>query len=1273
MSSYISFLNEMSNKYKIIPLIGFLFLGNCFGIAQTQVLHPTPTHIAVNNSIAQTLATTNSYINYVENKGQWYNKVLYQGDFNGGRIFLEKNALTYLFFPPGGLERLHPNPNGNPQDFVSCSMTFQAVRMEFENSLPASVEGGDRKEFYNNYFLGNDRSKWASGVPVFGEVNYNSIYPGISIKVFSDLNNVRYDFLIEPHADITKLKMRFTGQNYLSMKDGQLVIHTEIGDIAQARPIAYQEVNGKKVNVDCDFVLNNDEISFNIKGPYNASLPLVIDPTLVFATFSGSTADNWGMSATYDAMSNAYTSGIAFSAGYPVTPGAFQVTFQGGGTGGGNHWPWPDSTGFDIVISKFNPTGTTLLFSTYLGGNDNEEPQSLVVDNTNNLLVLGRTYSTNFPTTPGAYSNTSGGGADLSITKFDSSGVLLASTYVGGSGDDGVNISAIENFLGSLKHNYADDGRGDIVVDNNNNVYVASCTSSPNFPTTAGAIQSSSQGMQDGCAFKMSSNLTTMLWGTYLGGSSDDAAYNIALNSKNEAYVAGGTSSSNFPTTPTTLQPAYSGAIDGFVVHLSTTGTLLQSTYLGTSGYDQAFFVQTDKYNNVYAYGQTSGNYPITAGVYSNPNSGQFIHEMDPTLSKTIFSTEFGSGRGVPDIAPSAFLVDNCLNIYISGWAGDLYGYNGLTSSSIGLPVTSNAYRSTPNVLNNSWTGNVNNGEDFYFMVMQKQASSLWYATYFGSTGGNNGSLAHVDGGTSRFDKRGVIYQAICGGCGGYSDIPTTPGAWSATNKSPNCNNALVKFKMDLLETIASFIISPNVTAGCAPFAVNFKNITTYGHAFRWFFGNGDTSSVVSPTYTYTKPGTYKVMLIATDSTTCNVTDTGYATVRVVVPLTFTAPSTFVCLGDSVALTTTTTGAIGAAKYTWSPSNGLNDTNTASPHAAPLGSATYYVSAKDSFCTVIDTVHVQVYTNTTKIIPRNDQLCLGDSLALTTDSSFVSYVWSTGSTASSIEARNGGPYFVATTDKHGCKGKDSVEVLAFSKVPLTEFDTTICQNTIIHLYADSGNYKYTWEPPYGLSAYNIYNPVAKPFGSVTYTVTVTNGPCVSKDSSVIKIKPMPTVQTMPDSMMVLPGQVVTLNAIGTPPFTWSPTAELSCTMCATTVVKVDSNTVFYVQVADSDGCKALDSVIVDVLPTMYIPDAFTPNGDGLNDVFRPKFTGYSTIEVYIFDRWGQLIYHWNTLDGGWDGTMAGKKVEEDTYVYMLKAVTYFNQVYQKIGSVTVIR
>lgn len=1255
----------MKKKYKIVFLFLVFLTGNQLLRAQKNL----PQSVKVGKAIAETENATDAYINYTENKGQWYNKVLYQGDFQGGRIFLEKDAFTYVFTPSGWEERLHPGPNTKREDLRYCVMTFQAVRMQFLNTMPAAIEGGEQRSYYSNYFLGNDKSKWASRARSFGEVNYNNLYPGISVKVFSDMRNVRYDFTVDPHTSASQIKMKFAGQNSLSLSNNQLVIHTEIGDIAQARPIAYQYINGRKVNVDCDFVLNNDEVSFAIKGNYDANEPLIIDPTLVFSTFTGSTADNWGMSATYDAYSNAYTSGICFAIGYPTSPGAFQMTFQGGGTGGGNNWPAPDNTGFDIVVSKFNPTGSKLLYSTYLGGSDNEQPMSLVVDNNNNLLVLGHTYSTNFPTTPGAFQTSNQGGADIIISKFDTSGTqLLVSTYVGGSGDDGVNISDLEDSLGSLKYNYADNGRADIVVDNNNNVYVASCTKSTNFPVTAGALQGGPQGQQDGCAFEMNMNLSAMVWSTYLGGSGDDAAYNIALNSTNEAYVVGGTASSNFPTTAGTIQPTYSGNIDGFLVHLSQTGKLLQSTFLGTAGYDQAYFVQTDKYNLVYVCGQTSGNYPITKGVYSNANSGQFIHGLTGNLGKTLFSTEFGSGRGVPDIAPSAFLVDRCLNIYVSGWGGRLYGYNRATSSTVGLPTTPGAFRTTPNIVNGF--GYSNNGEDFYFMVLDNYADSLLYATYFGSTGGANGSMAHVDGGTSRFDKRGAIYQAICGGCGGYSDIPTTPTAWSKTNDGPNCNNALVKFQMDLYQTVASFVLAPAVPVGCAPFKVTFNNTTSNGQHFQWQFGDGSTSTVQSPTYTYTKPGTYTIMLIGVDSTTCNQVDTSYGTIRVVAPPKLVAPSAFVCLGDSVTLTSK---ASDSCSYVWSPFNMVSSVATPNTKVAPLGNTNFYITVHDSFCTVTDTVNVQVFHNVTVVIPDSAKLCVGDSIKLTTDSSYVKYAWSTGSANPFIEVKAGGSYSVATVDKHGCKGQDSVTVIPYKKVPLTKFDTVICLGHKVDLYADSGDYKYFWAPPFGLNKTNIFDPVARPLSTTTYTVTVTNGPCISVDSSRILVKPLPLVKTDPDSVMALPGQVVSLLVTGTPPFLWTPSSELSCNDCASPTYKADSNRVFYVSVADSDGCSAMDSVMVDVIPTIYIPDAFTPNGDGLNDVFRPKFTGYSSIQVYIFDRWGQLIYQWNTLDGGWDGTVNGHKVEEDTYVYMIKAVSYLHKPYQAIGNVTVIR
>ncbi|MBA3705335.1 MAG: SBBP repeat-containing protein, partial [Bacteroidetes bacterium] len=770
-----------------------------------------------------------SYVNYAENKGQWIDKVLYQGDYRGGRIFLEKNAFTYLFYPSAGLGR-HSHSNNKDKNSELDTLTFQSVRMEFKNSNLANIEGGDKKSFYNNYFIGNDPQHWASGASVYGNILYKNIYPGIMVTVLSNQNDVRYDFTVAPHADISNIKLHFTGQNGLSVNtNGQLVIHTQIGDMVQAKPIAFQEINGKKIDVDCHFNLKDDILSFVIKGEYDPSQTLIIDPTLVFATYSGSTADNWGMTATYDAAGNAYTAGIVFNPGYPVTTGAFQMTFN---TGGGMSGDPLMGGSFDISISKFNPTGTNILFSTYLGGGDQEAPTSIVADNNSNLFVLGRSYSNNFPVTSGTYKNTLSGGSDLIISKFNATGTqLLGSTYVGGSGDDGVNISATESYRGSLKYSYADDGRSDIVLDNNNNVFVASCTKSVNFPTTAGAYQTANKGMQDGCAFKMNSTLSTMLWSTYLGGTANDAAYNIAVNSKNEAYVTGGTESNNFPTTTGVLKPAYSGAIDGFVTHISPTGSLLQSTYLGTTGYDQAYFIQTDKSDNVYVCGQTSGKYPITAGVYSVANSSQFIHEMNSSLSTTVFSTEFGSGRNTPDICLSAFLVDNCQNIYISGWASIISGYNNLTSSTTGLAVTANAYRGTTI------------GDDFYFMVLTRNAASLLYGTFFGGTQ----SPQHVDGGTSRFDPKGTIYQAMCQSCGGFTDMPTTPGAWSKTNKSSNCNSALVKMDMNILDTVTPS--HTNVT--CYGMNDGSASVTLQGGiglpvTYTWMPGGNTTKSVTN-------------------------------------------------------------------------------------------------------------------------------------------------------------------------------------------------------------------------------------------------------------------------------------------------------------------------------------------------------------------------------------------------------------------------------------------
>lgn len=1431
-------------------------------------------------------------LNYIQNKGQWNEKVLYRTDFRGGRMFLHSNSFTYLFYPAEGFTKLHPHPGGK-QESDEHVFNFHVVQMEFAGSQTASVNGGEVQETYHNYYLGNDPKHWTSRVPLYKHVTYSDLYPGISVKAFSDNNNVRYDFAVAPNADPSQIKLKFIGQNGISIRNGHLYLETEVGEILQQAPYAYQVIHGEKRRVNCHYKLSENVVSFEATG-YDPENELIIDPTLVFSTFTGSTQDNWGMSATYDAVGNGYTSGAVFdpdtaagSVGYPTTAGAFQSAFGGGQTNATYSY-----MGFDIVVSKFNPTGSGLLYSTYLGGKDNESPMSTIVDNNNNLIVVGRSYSVNYPTTAGAYDQTLNGAgqADIVVTKFNSTGTaLVASTFVGGTADDGVSISGVETYIGSLKYNYADDGRTDVIVDANNNVYVASCTISSNFPVTAGCAQSMNKGLQDACVFKLNSSLSSLIYSTYLGGNQNDAAYNLALDANNEVYVTGGTESANFPTTSGVLHSTYGGAIDGFVTHLSANGsTIKHSTFIGTSAYDQSFFIQIDKFGKIYIYGQSSGSYPVTSGVYSNANSGQFIHCMNPTLSGTFFSTVFGTSKGSPDIAPSAFLVDNCQNIYTSGWGGTLFGYNEFSSTTNGLPTTSGAYQTTTD------------GSDFYFFVLQKNAASLLYATFIGGPQ----SQEHVDGGTSRFDKQGVIYQAICEGCGGLSDLPTTPTAWSTTNNSSNCNNALIKFKFDLLITIASFNIAPAVNVGCAPFSCTFQNTSANATAYSWNFGDGTTSTAASPTHVYTTPGNYTVTLIGTDTNTCNMYDTAYAYIRVTPNPTVTIPAVPpICTGSTVQLNANSSTAL---SYTWSPGTALTNTNTANPVASPTVSTQYIVTVKDSFCTASDTVMVTVHngtpptivgpnqlcsgdsvnlsttttfstyawstgattptiwvhsagvysittqdtggcigkdtilitvlptpvanysvnagtgcvpftahfnytgfgasnyswnfgdgttstqpspahtytatgsytvsfvvTNTTscnvpdtatsvitvnpiptltiatpppycigdtvqmnavsptatsytwipvgglssnsianptaspnvtmiytltvsdgkctnsdtvtvKVFPPNitsitttGQICAGDTVTLTAHGPGISWVWATGQTTPSIDVNQAGSYVVNTVDANGCPGSASIDIYVFYPVSTSTQGATICEGQLAHpkiIVTPPGTYTYAWYPTAGLSSVSGYNPVANPTVTTHYTVIVNNGPCVSQDTLTVNVVPLPKISvTTPHYVESFYGESVEMIATSNYPVTWTPPDYLSCVTCYTTIATPEQNMTYHAVAVNELGCAVEDTVRIEISPSFYVPNSFTPESDGLNDVWRPVFGGYIQIDVWVFDRWGNQITHWTDLNGGWDGTFHGKQVQEDVYVYKIVAIDFQHKELHKSGTITLVR
>lgn len=604
-------------------------------------------------------------VDFIQNKGQWANNVLYKAKIGGGEVWMENGRFSFTFLDQKDVKAAHKERHNKNKKEPSVIHAF-SYRLCLLGSTPdVSVIPSEQQSATHNYFIGNDASKWAGNVPLYHQLLYKSVYPGIDMRVHSENGFFKYDYVLEQGSNPDLINWKYDG-TIPSIENGILVLNTPVGEVVEQKPYAYQLINGKKVEVMCEYKIVDGVLGFSFPKGYNKNYQLTIDPTLIFSSYTGSTADNWGFTATYDNGGNLYSGGIALATGYPTTTGAFDVSFNAGS--------------MDIAISKFNATGTSLVYSTYVGGNNAEAPHSLIVDATGNLYIMGTTSSSNFPVSTGAYDNSFNGGtnitvnshgytngSDIFVTKLNAAGAaIIGSTFVGGTGNDGLNLN------GTLVHNYSDEMRGEVVLGSNGDVYVSSSTLSTNFPTTAGALATVAPAGQNACAFRLSTNLDALVWSTYIGGTSDDAGYAIKPSSNGNVYVTGGTLSTNFPVTAGTISNTNAGGADGFVISLSdANGALTASTYIGTNAYDQSYLIEIDVNDDVYIAGQTKGAYPVTGGVYSNPNSSQFIHKLNPGLTSTAFSTVFGKGSNFStDISLTAFLVDNCQNIYVSGWGG---------------------------------------------------------------------------------------------------------------------------------------------------------------------------------------------------------------------------------------------------------------------------------------------------------------------------------------------------------------------------------------------------------------------------------------------------------------------------------------------------------------------------------------------------------------------------------------------------------------------------
>jgi gliding motility-associated-like protein len=1174
-------------------------------------------------------------IRFTENKNQFDSHVLFEADLiKGGKLFLEKNTFTYLFWNPLDIEQMHHprHPMPTNADSKRGLVHYHSFKASFLNSNLSVIPQPDLPfPDYKNYYIGNDVNKWASEVHSFASVVYPDLYPLTDMHVYSLGSHLKYDFIVREGGHPDLIRIAYSGADKVFLHKGILYIQTSLGEITEQKPYSYQVIEGKKVTVACRFLLTGNVLSFIFPNGYDLNTKLVIDPTLIVSTFSGSAADNWGFTATYDAAGNIYAGGIASTQGYPTTAGAFQLNFAGGGPSGGNY-------PFDISITKYNPSGSALLYSTYLGGSDNEQPQSILVDNTNSLLVMGRTYSNNFPVTAGAFQGNNAGGSDIVVTKFNSSGTaLLGSTYIGGRGDDGVNISADFLVETSLKYNYGDDGRSDIVTDISGNYYIASSTQSPDFPTSANTFQKNFRGgTQDGCVFKLNNSLSALVWSTYLGGNNNDACYSLVLDAGNNVYVSGGTNSTDFPITAGALITSFQGGTaDGFVTHLNNNGSaVLQSTYIGTSAYDQSYFVQVDKNYNVYLFGQTEGAYPVSGGVYFNRGSSQFIHKLNPTLSTTFYSTVFGSGLSHPNISPSAFMVDTCENVYTSGWGGQCIPY-GFTGTTNGMPVTSNAFQSTTD------------GCDFYFFVLKKNAVSLWYASFFGGSGGTD---EHVDGGTSRFDKNGVIYQSVCAGCGGSSNFPTTAGAWSTTNNSTNCNNAVIKLAFQLLNLHA--VAAALTDTMCIGSLTHFTNLSTGAVNYIWNFGDGspvDTNK--TPSHLYTAPGKYTVTLQAIDSSSCKVSDATQLVVMIAAPPVVNIGSdTLSCGTVNMTLDAGNPG----AHYLWSTGAGTQMIQASSP-------GTYWVKVNRGPCFASDTMKIGVLSKPD--LGKDTTLCQGLPLTLYAGQAGGTYLWSTGLTTQNIAVNTSGTYWV-DVNAGACHLRDSV-IVNFNPPPVIALgnDTVLCSNASLILDAGNPGSVYLWNT--GASSQIIHVS-----SSGLFKVTVTKGGCTRTDS--LKVTRLSAENLGPDQFLCgIQPLRIDAGYVPNASYHWS-------TGDSTQIIEISDSGHYWVRI-NTGICILTDTIFIDGglggAPGIFIPNAFTPNADGLNDVFQVKGIDVTRFDMKIFNRWGELFFESKDLNKGWDGTYAGQLVPNDIYVWVIEYsnVCSHEQILQRVGHVLVDR
>lgn len=952
-------------------------------------------------------------MDFIENKGQWDTTAKYMIGLPAGAMFITDKGYVYAYTSKEDLETAHEERG----EGIPKSLHHHAYKVNFVNAnRDIQYQSLDKRAYYHNYFRGNDSTKWNGNVGLFGKVLQRNIYNGIDVATYSKNGFLKYDFIIAAGANPETITLSYEGVKPELTPEGKLSIKTTVNEIIEQAPYAYQVINGQEVAVPCRYRLSDRQVTFSLPAGYDTHYPLVIDPAVVFSTFSGSSSlQIFGQCTTFDTSGNLYTGAGVYYPFWPTTTGAF-MTSAGSVIG--------------IAISKYNASGSDLVYATYLNGSGSQCDggdliRTMIVNAAQELIVVGHAQSEDFPVTAGCYQDSlkpggynSGCGRDLFVTHFNSTGsALIGSTFIGGNHDE----------TGGLNNPEPNSGGHqvppiEVAIDALGNIWVTSLTVSNNFPITSNAVGSYMglyTGMYGCVVFQLSPDCSQLMYSTYLGGANDNIPYDIKINHAGQVVVCGKTYKYNpeympdipysIPTTPGTIHPAALGDGDGFVTIIDpSTGGIAASTYIGTSSADAVYSLAIDEHDNVYVLGHTFGDYPVSAGAYTIPggDAALFIDKLTPDLSSSLLSTRIGMSAQVPGInpqfgtkeefMPTSFMVDQCGNTYISG-----------IQAANDLPVTSDAFMSMP--------------RRFWMGVLETDFSSLRFATYFGAPLPNIWYTAywhlfdHLHAGRHHSDpQRGLFYHSICAGI--PSNFPTTLGSFSPGSWAATADAAVFKFDFSAFAQKDTFITQSNSTL-CFSDSILIKSSSSDGFNYLWNTGIGSDSLWVNQSATY-------AVQYRKNELGCNLYVDSIHVDKVPLPA--------IVAGDTVC--TTDNGA---------------------------------------------TAWVSVPGNNEYVYTYNWFNAITGNLIRTTS----------GSEGDTIEGLEPGLYGIQITTVSGCDTILPVNLEGWLSPDLTvsPYDTTINYGDTIQLHV-SGAYLYTWAPTGSLDTPTIPNPLAVPVKPTRYEV-----------------------------------------------------------------------------------------------------------------------------------------------------------------------------------------